>query len=99
MNEHLKDTYISELYQGILKLKTPEECAAFFEDLCTISELKSMSQRLAVAQMLDEKCIYTDIASKTSASTATISRVNRCLLYGSGGYKLVLARLKEAQDA
>ena len=84
------------LMKALLELKTVEECYSFFEDLCTISELKSMSQRMGVAKMLDQKCVYTDIAAATGASTATISRVNKCLNYGADGYRLVLDRLAEA---
>ena len=83
------------LFSAILQLKTVDECRLFFEDLCTIPELKSMSQRMEVAKMLSQKLVYTDIAEKTGASTATISRVNRCINYGSGGYNLVINRLKE----
>lgn len=83
------------LFNAILQLKTVEECRLFFEDLCTIPELKSMSQRMEVAKMLSQKRVYTDIADKTGASTATISRVNRCINYGSGGYNLIINRLKE----
>ncbi|MCD8390710.1 MAG: YerC/YecD family TrpR-related protein [Firmicutes bacterium] len=86
------------LMRALLELKTVEECYSFFEDLCTISELKSMAQRIEVAKMLNDKCIYTDIAAKTGASTATISRVNKCLNYGSDGYAMVLKRLKEKEN-
>lgn len=95
MNKKLMDENINNLFRAILKLETVEECRSFFEDLCTVSELQSMSQRFEVAVMLDENTIYTDISSKTGASTATISRVNRCLNYGSDGYRLVLERLKK----
>ena len=83
------------LYRAVLSLKTPEECRAFFEDLCTVAELKAMSQRLEVAQLLDEGLIYNDILQRTGASSATISRVNRALQYGADGYKTVLPRLKK----
>ncbi len=82
------------LYQAVLSLQTPEECRAFFEDLCTVAELKAMSQRLEVAQLLDEGLIYNDILQRTGASSATISRVNRALQYGADGYKTVLPRVK-----
>ena len=95
MNKKLTDENIETLYRAILKLNSIEECKHFFEDLCTISELKSMSQRFEVALMLDRNAIYNDISSKTGASTATISRVNRALNYGSDGYKLVIERLKD----
>lgn len=95
MNNKIKDEAMDLLFDGILQLKTREECYRFFEDLCTVSELKSMSQRMEVAMMLTNKSIYTDIAAKTGASTATISRVNRCINYGSDGYTTVIERLKE----
>ena len=82
------------LYQAILALETPEECRAFFQDLCTMAELRAMAQRLEVAQLLDEGLIYNDILQRTGASSATISRVNRALQYGANGYKTVLPRLK-----
>ena len=81
------------LYQAILALETPEECRAFFQDLCTVAELRAMAQRLEVAQLLDEGLIYNDILQRTGASSATISRVNRALQYGADGYKTVLPRL------
>lgn len=83
------------LYQAILSLDSMEECQAFFQDLCTVSELRAMSQRLEVAQMLDDGMIYNDILERTGASSATISRVNRALQYGAGGYKAVLPRLEK----
>ena len=81
------------LFEGILSLQNKEECYRFFEDICTINEIKAFEQRLQVAKMLAEKRTYLDIASTTGASTATISRINRSLNYGNDGYKLVLARL------
>ncbi len=82
------------LYEAILKLKTIEECEAFFEDLCTVQELESITQRLVVAKLLTEGKVYTDIVERTGASTATISRVNRTLNYTSnGGYGIVFDRL------
>jgi len=84
------------LYEAILKLNSLEECEAFFEDLCTVQELESISQRLVVAKLLTEGRVYTDIVERTGASTATISRVNRTLNYvGNGGYKTVFDRLKD----
>ena len=82
------------LYRAVLSLQNPEECRAFVEDLCTVAELKAMSQRLEVAQLLDEGLIYNDILQRTGASSATISRVNRALQYGADGYKTVLPRVK-----
>lgn len=87
----------NRLFEAVLQLKTTEECKNFFDDLCSIAELHSMTQRFEVAKMLDQKKVYTDIVAKTGASSATISRVNRCLLYGPGGYRTVLERLKEQQ--
>lgn len=92
-NDQLQNQ-MKELYGAILSLETPEECHAFFEDLCTVLELKSLSGRLEVAKQLSEHHVYSDIVESTGASTATISRVNRALQYGNGGYKLVLDRLK-----
>lgn len=82
------------LFRAILSLKNEEECYRFFEDLTTIKELLAMSQRWKVAQMLNEGRTYQEIASETTASAATISRVNKCLLYGADGYRTVLKRLK-----
>ena len=82
------------LYKAFLTLKTEEECRQFMEDLCTVSELKAMEQRIEVATLLDKGMIYSEILEQTGASSATISRVNRCLQYGAGGYRTVLPRLK-----
>ena len=94
MNSKLKDAHMYELFQGILSLSSVEECYNFFEDLCTITELRAMAQRFQVAKMLDEGQIYSDIVKETGASTATISRVNKCLIYGTDGYRMVLDRTK-----
>ncbi|MBQ4100940.1 MAG: TrpR-like protein, YerC/YecD [Oscillospiraceae bacterium] len=93
MNNKLKDKNADFLFNAILELQTVEECYNFFEDLCTVSELKSIAQRLQVARMLSQHCVYSDIVNKTGASTATISRVNRSLNYGCDGYKIVFDRL------
>ena len=85
------------LFEGILSLQTKEECYRFFEDLCTINEIKAFEQRLQVAKMLADKRTYLDIAGATGASTATISRISRALNYGSDGYKLILERLKSTK--
>ena len=98
MNRKLKDGDMDILFRGILKLKTVDECYDFFEDLCTISELRAMVQRFQVARMLDEGRIYSDIVQETGASTATTSRVNKCLVYGSDGYRRMLDRLKEDDE-
>ena len=87
------------LYRAILALETEEECYAFFQDLCTIAELRSMEQRYEVATLLNDGMIYNDILEKTGASSATISRVNKCLVYGSDGYRKMLDRLKEDDTA
>ena len=84
----------SLLFDAVLTLETKEECRAFFQDLCTVAELRAMAQRLEVAQLLDDGLIYNDILERTGASSATISRVNRALQYGADGYKTVLPRLK-----
>ncbi|QAT49609.1 TrpR-like protein, YerC/YecD [Caproiciproducens sp. NJN-50] len=97
MNSRLKDDSVDFLFSAVLSLKTPEECYAFFEDLCTVSEIKAMSQRLLVAHMLSNKKVYSDIVATTGASTATISRVNRSLHYGCDGYELIFQRLEEGQ--
>ena len=91
----LKSPDLDRLFAAILALKTPEECYMLFEDLCTISELGSISQRLKVAALLRDKHTCHDISQSTGASTATISRVNRCLNYGTGGYNMVLKRIQE----
>ena len=83
------------LYRAILALETEEECYAFFQDLCTIAELRSMEQRYEVATLLSEGMVYSDILERTGASSATISRVNRALLNGTGGYVSVLGQMKE----
>ena len=87
------------LYKAILKLQTEQECYDFFQDLCTVSELRSMEQRFEVASLLSQGLIYNEILEKTGASSATISRVNRSLSYGSGGYEAVFRRMKEEQEA
>ena len=93
MNKKIKTEAVDHLFEAILTLKTPEECYAFFEDVCTVNELLSLSQRYEVAKMLREKKTYLDIAERTGASTATISRVNRSLNHGNDGYDLVFTRL------
>ncbi len=97
MNRKLQGNDIDFLFRAILKLETVEECYNFFEDLCTVPELKALSQRIHVARMLQDHRVYSDIVAETGASTATISRVNRSLHYGSDGYQVVFDRL-EAED-
>ena len=99
LDERIMNEQINELAKAMLLLDTPEEAYRFFEDIFTIKELQAVAQRLAVARLLKQKVTYQDIAEQTGASTATISRVNRSLTYGAGGYQLVLGRLPEANDA
>ena len=95
MGKDIRNRETDRLMDGILSLKNREGAYRFFEDLCTINEMESLSQRFEVAGMLREEQTYHDIAEKTGASTATISRVNRALNYGDDGYDMVLRRLKE----
>ena len=95
MNNKLKEKNFDFFIQAILALKTEEECSDFLEDLCTIPGLKAMSQRVPVAKMLSENRVYSDIVAETGASTATISRVNRSLIYGNDGYSIIFKRLAE----
>lgn len=97
MNKKIKTDAVDHLFQAILTLKTPEECYTFFEDVCTVNELLSLSQRYEVAKMLREGRTYLEIAEKTGASTATISRVNRSLNYGNDGYDMVFKRLEDTE--
>ena len=93
------DANLRYFYETIMKIETIEECEAIFDDLCTKTELASISQRLVVAKMLNEKRVYSDIVAQTGASTATISRVNRSLNYGNDGYELVFNRMsKKAEE-
>ena len=95
MNPKIKTEAVDGLFDAILKLENRDECYTFFEDLCTINEILSLSQRLEVAKMLRDKRTYMDIAENTGASTATISRVNRSLAYGNDGYDMVFDRLSQ----
>lgn len=88
-----KDKQVDELFEAILTLKDRDDCYNFFEDLCTINELISFSQRLSVAKKLDEGKTFAEITNETGASSATIGRVNKCLTYGTGGYRRILDRL------
>ena len=94
IKERLKSEFVNGLFDAILLLKDREECYQFFEDICTVGEIKAMAQRFAVARKLEAGEIYSDIANETGASTATISRVKKCLNYGADGYKLIIKRLK-----
>lgn len=96
-DERLKDNLTDSLFEAILLLKTKEECYRFFQDIATVAEIKALAQRLEVARMLEEDVTYTKIADVTGASSATISRVKRCLNYGADGYKMILERLAEAE--
>ena len=93
MNPKLKDSNVEYLYRAVLSLQSMEECDRFFDDLCTVPELKALSQRLQVAKMLSDHRVYSDIVQATGASTATISRVNRSLNYGADGYDIIFERL------
>ncbi|MBD5467450.1 MAG: TrpR YerC/YecD [Lachnospiraceae bacterium] len=93
MNKKIKTPAVDHLFDAVLALQSKEECYSFFEDLCTVNELLSLSQRFEVASMLKAGKTYLEIAEKTGASTATISRVNRSLNYGSDGYELIFQRL------
>lgn len=93
MASRLKNEKLDYLFRGILTLETLDDCYSFFEDLCTVSELQEMSRRMHAARMLRNNCVYTEIAARTGLSTATISRVNRCLKYGTDGYNKVLDAL------
>lgn len=86
---------IDELFDAVLTLEDREDCYRFFEDICTINEIHAIAQRLQVAKLLSEKKTYSEIEAITKASTATISRINKCLVYGADGYKRVLERVKE----
>ncbi len=94
-DKFLNNKNVDFLFDAILSLQNKEECAAFFDDLCTVQELQTLSQRIAVAKMLSEKRVYTDIVNETGASTATISRVNRSLQYGSDGYDIIFDRIQQ----
>ena len=97
MAKYTTDPAIEYLIRGFLALQTPDECRSFLADLCTESELLEMSRRLQAAKMLKNNYIYAEIAERTGLSTATISRVNRCLKYGSDGYLRILERLEKAE--
>ena len=98
MSKFLDKPSSDTLYQAIASLKDVDECRKFLQDLCTVSELKAMEQRMEVAMLLDQGMIYSEILERTGASSATISRVNRCLHYGADGYRTVIPRLKEGEE-
>ena len=87
-----------QFYRAVLGLRTEDECRAFFDDVCTIKELQDLIQRFQVALMLDKGMNYIEISKQTSVSSATISRVNRCLVYGDGGYRTVIDRMKDGGE-
>ena len=95
MNKLPKKPRNENMYKAVLSLETVEECMKFFDDLCTVSEIMAMEQRYQVASCLDDGMIYNDILAETGASSATISRVNRSLQYGSGGYEIAFSRVKD----
>ena len=97
MNKKIKTEAVDHLFDAILQLKNREECYIFFDDLCTVNELLSLSQRFEVASMLKDHKTYMEIAERTGASTSTISRVNRSLNYGNDGYEMIFKRLNEAE--
>ncbi len=99
MESKMKDMNMEFLFQAVLKLESMEECYKFFGDLCTINELRSISQRLTVAKMLDDRKVYSDIVAQTGASTATISRVNRSLNYGNNGYRIIFDRMDDKEPS
>ena len=99
MNKKIRTEAVDSLFEAILTLESKEECYSFFEDLCTVSELKEMSRRMLAAKMLRENYIYSEIAAQTGLSTATISRVNRCLKYGNDGYLSVLERIEKRRNS
>ena len=98
MNKKIRTPAVETLFEAIIQLKTVDECFDFFEDLATINEILSLSQRFEVARMLRQHKTYLEIAEKTGASTATISRVNRSLNYGCDGYDLAIQRIQEKQE-
>ena len=98
MNKHPKKPRNPKMYEAILSLQNVEECMAFFDDLCTVTELMALEQRYQVAACLSEGMIYNDILAETGASSATISRVNRSLQYGKGGYQIVFERARENEQ-
>lgn len=97
MDDRLRDQLNDALFEAILLLKDKEECYRFFEDIATVAEIKALAQRLQVAKLLRKNETYTEIAERTGASTATISRVKRCLYFGADGYQMILSRLAQEE--
>ena len=98
MNSKIKDESVDFLFQAILSLKTVDECYNFFEDLCTVKEISDMAQRLEAAKMLLDGSTYDQIVKAVEISTATISRINRCIQYGSGGYRATIEKVRGTQN-
>ena len=98
MNKQHKKPRCDDMYRAILTLKTVDECKQFFDDLCTVTELQAMEQRYQVAVYLSQGMIYNDILEKTGASSATISRVNRSLNYGTDAYRMIFARMRDEDE-
>jgi len=98
VNENIRSASVEFLFRAVMSLESLEECYDFFEDLCTMQELKAISQRIVVAKMLSEKKVYSDIVKETGASTATISRVNRSLIYGNDSFQRLFPRLPRRWD-
>ena len=99
MNENIRNSSVEYLFRAVMALESLEECYDFFEDLCTVQELKAISQRIVVAKMLSDKKVYSDIVKETGASTATISRVNRSLIYGNDSFLKIFPRLPRRWDS
>ena len=99
MSKKIRTEAVDSLFEAILSLESREECYKFFEDICTVNELLSLSQRFEVARMIRQEKTYKEIAERTGASTATISRVNRSLNYGNDGYDMVLQRIQPEEDS
>jgi TrpR-related protein YerC/YecD len=97
-HSRLKNEFVDELFEAVLLLEDIEECYRFFEDICTIKEIQALAQRLKVAKLLRQEKTYHEIEEKTGASTATISRINRCLHYGADGYNLILDKLEDKKS-
>ena len=97
MSKFLDKQSSDALYRAVVSIHTVEECRSFLEDLCTIFELKAMAQRMDVALLLDKGLIYSEVRERTGASSATISRVNRCMQYGAGGYQAIVPRLRKQE--
>ena len=98
MKKGIHTESVEQLFDAVLSLKDKKECYAFFEDICTVNELYSIAQRLKVAKLLYKRETYEEIEAETNASTATISRINKCLRYGADGYRRILERLDEEEE-